>query len=482
MSKSVAKCHFRRMVGHVAYAAFVLPPLSSTLTLACNTSKYTYASLRQWKSPFRVPFSKLPRSLQPNTGIAGNQGQGVSGSSGSSGTGSGGNNASVPDLDRSLFASNAELEQLALRSTDAPILTRVVSYNVLSSSLSGASHFPECDSTNLNSATRLKRVLTKLEGPVAARSIICLQEVSLSWSGHLHAFFANRGFHLMFASHGSYFNGYMGEALAFPLDLFEAIELRIERLTDMMSWPSRPKASGLSGFTQMACLRLRKAWHALLGSPQPPRKAARDPWEHARGRFNRFIFARLRSRTNGAKLCVATYHMPCIYWSPPVMMIHSALLVRSFQRLCGGDDGVLAGDFNVKPTDVTYDMIIRGTVDKSHEDYPPSCPDGSPADKWFPTPLAPMKSAYREVLGEEPDFTNYAKVENQPVFIETLDYVFCTQGVDIVDVIRLPNRDVIKGPFPDASEPSDHVMIGATLRLPAPNRHPLNPEPEQSSE
>lgn len=276
----------------------------------------------------------------------------------------------------------------------------------------------------------------------------------------------------MLASHGSYFNGYMGEGLAFPLDLYEAVDLRIERLTDRMGWPSKPRPEGIGkGFANVMD-RLQRAANALFGPKRPNRLAKREPWNHARGRYNRFIFARLRSRTNGAKICVATYHMPCVYWSPPVMMIHSALVVRTFQRLCGEDLGVLAGDFNIKPDDCSYEMIVSGEVNPNHDDYPSTTPDGSPAEKWFPNPLAPMKSAYREVLGEEPDFTNYAKVENQPTFIETLDYLFCTQDVDIVDVIRLPKRDAMEGPLPDASEPSDHVMIGATLRLPAPTRKP----------
>lgn len=274
----------------------------------------------------------------------------------------------------------------------------------------------------------------------------------------------------MLASHGSYFNGYMGEGLAFPLDLYEAVDLRIERLTDRMGWPSKRRPEGLARAAAGLVDRLQRAANALFGPRKPNRLAKREPWGHARGRHNRFIFARLRSRTNGAKICVATYHMPCIFWSPPVMMIHSALAVRTFQRLCGDDLGVLAGDFNIKPEDSSYEMIITGEIDPKHEHYPSSTPDGSPPEKWFPAPLAPMKSAYREVLGEEPDFTNYAKVENQPTFIETLDYLFCTPDVEIVDVIRLPKRDAMQGPLPDATEPSDHVMIGATLRLPAPTK------------
>lgn len=463
--------------------AFALPTPTGGI---CARVIPTSTAFTPWKNaPFKAsfpkqlrPFSRVPQlSNTPNPAKNGNSGIGKNNSNGSGGGGGGGGDYG----DGELFASSPELEQLAMRSTDAPILTRVVSYNILSSSLAGASHFPACNPDDLRAATRLKRVMMKLEGPVASRSIICLQEVSLAWSGHLHEFFANRGFHLLLASHGSYFNGYMGEGLAFPLDLYEAVDLRIERLTDMTDWPSPPRKEGLARAVADLRKRVGMAAQALFGSGKKNRFARREPWSHARGRYNRFIFARLRSRTNGAKICVATYHMPCIYWSPAVMMIHAALVSRTFQKLCGEDDGVLAGDFNIKPTDSSYEMIIKGEVDTTHQDFPVATPDGSPAESWFPMPLRPMKSAYREVLGEEPDFTNYAKVENQPVFIETLDYLFCTKGVDVVDVIRLPKRDAVQGPFPDATEPSDHVMIGATIRLPAVSRRTKQLDKAQAS-
>lgn len=481
-ARIVSSCHTPICAYHAMtfarHTAFT-QPLPTAVSCLVRTSIHPRAIFPSWNtSPFRRPFLKAPRPNWPSSTTSNGSTRPPANSTGSGGA----SGVNQPDFDRSLFASNPELEQLALKSNDAPVLIRVVSYNVLSSSLASPSYFTACDPANLNATQRLKRVLTKLEGPVASRSIICLQEVSLAWSGPLHTFFADRGFHLVLASHGSYFGGYMGEGLAFPLDLFEPIDLRIERLTDLMEWPVRVQPTGTSALFHTAMKRLSDAWDALTGSRKSRKnRTAREPWDHARGRLNRFIFARLRSRTNGAKICVGTYHMPCIYWSPPVMLIHSALVVRTFQRLCGTDDGVLAGDFNIKPSDSSYKMIVTGKVDSSHQDFPPKCVDGSSPEKWFPVPLAPMKSAYKEVLGTEPDFTNYAKVEGQPMFIETLDYVFCTEEVDVVDVMRLPHRSVVQGPFPDASEPSDHVMIGATLRLQAPTRPirsiPVVPKP-----
>jgi hypothetical protein len=40
------------------------------------------------------------------------------------------------------------------------------------------------------------------------------------------------------------------------------------------------------------------------------------------------VSVRLRERSSGAVLSVSTYHMPCIYWMPPVMTIHASLAAQ----------------------------------------------------------------------------------------------------------------------------------------------------------
>lgn len=428
------------------------------ITAVCQRAATT-ARFPAWRPPSSLRASPNTRSFRLHPGKP----------SSFNGSGPG---ATGGDADASgpgeLFASTPELEKLAMKSSAAPVLSRVVSYNVLSSSLAGASHFRYCDPSDLDAAVRLKRVMSKLEGPIASRSIICLQEVSLAWSGTLHTFFANRGFHLVLASYGSYFNGYMGVALAFPTDVYEPVDIRVERLSDMVKWPQKAAPEGAEKFFYNLRIRIEGAIQSMFGGQPKRRRRNSDPWLTSQDRRNMIVFARLRSKTNGALLCVGTYHMPCAFWSPPIMLIHSALVVSQFQKLCGGDPAVLAGDFNFKPGDSSYSMILDGNIDPNNADFPPPAPDGTPATKWFPTDFVPMKSAYKEILGTEPDFTNFARVEENPVFIETLDYIFCSDSVDVVDVIRLPHRDAVRGPYPVPSEPSDHVMVGATLRLVAP--------------
>jgi hypothetical protein len=80
---------------------------------------------------------------------------------------------------------------------------------------------------------------------------------------------------------------------------------------------------------------------------------------------------------------------------------------------------------NFKPDSLCYDLIVKGKLDESHPEYA----EGFPAkqhydDTDFQFKTAPLRSAYKEALGSEPEFTNNAQVQQQPPFVECLDYVF----------------------------------------------------------
>jgi len=70
-----------------------------------------------------------------------------------------------------------------------------------------------------------------------------------------------------------------------------------------------------------------------------------------------------------------------------------------------------------------------------------------------------------QCTGSEPDFTNYAQIREDPVFIECLDYIFHSPSLKCVGVRTLPHRDNVQGPLPNAEEPSDHIMLGASFHL-----------------
>ncbi|KAH8046437.1 hypothetical protein JL720_16386 [Aureococcus anophagefferens] len=70
---------------------------------------------------------------------------------------------------------------------------RVVTYNVLSSSLCEPGYFVK-RGEDLSPPNRLKRVAALLDAEVAKGAVVCLQEVSRDWSGELHAYFADKGY------------------------------------------------------------------------------------------------------------------------------------------------------------------------------------------------------------------------------------------------------------------------------------------------
>ena len=66
-------------------------------------------------------------------------------------------------------------------------------------------------------------------------------------------------------------------------------------------------------------------------APKPKRfgRPKKTPFEQAQDKFNRLIYFRLRPRQGaGEEFGVATYHMPCGFWEPSVMVIHAALCAQ----------------------------------------------------------------------------------------------------------------------------------------------------------
>ena len=183
----------------------------------------------------------------------------------------------------------------------------------------------------------------------------------------------------------------------------------------------------------------------------------------------------------------------------------------------GGNIGtipyILAGDFNIMPNSSHYQLLTTGTLDEDDSTFPPPKYDM----KWTVQSHA-MDSAYAMMSSSsgdggggndnnneeggvgEPEFTNYAHIQDQEdPFIGTLDYIFLskkektttaaaatarssTSGKgkkdddnnddDVVGqwwkvngVSKLPTVLNSGGPFPNAVEPSDHLLIAADLEL-----------------
>ncbi|CAN0432619.1 unnamed protein product [Ectocarpus sp. 12 AP-2014] len=402
---------------------------------------------------------------------------------------------------------------------------RVATYNILCSHLAEPTRFPQCSPRNLDAPTRLKRVKHKLDAEISKGSVICLQEVGIQWAGDLHVYFMARGYAFVTAHYGKHFNNYMGVALAWPLDKYECLTVDTTRLSDTRRWGREPRqereereakqaaeppSTPVAGPPPaMATPVLKSVWGRLgalmnmnsaeRGMKRPREadsgssgnsngnsngnsssngkaaaereRAPENPWQIAERRFNQVLFARLRPKTgsadlpNGGTFCVGTYHMPCLFNVRPVMVMHTSLAIRHLAKLAGPDPLVFAGDFNFNPDSDCYKLAVEGDLPESSGDFPVR-PEWE--KDWTPKTGVCLQSAYKQVDGKEPDFTNNAKVEDWDPFIDTLDYIFHTPGITAIKVLPLKHRSEVNGPFPVSEEPSDHVILAAEFKIDRP--------------
>ena len=292
---------------------------------------------------------------------------------------------------------------------------RVVSYNVLSSHLASTHQFPTLNSNHLKAKNRLPEVIKKLDIEVKNNSIICLQEISQDWAGNLLTFFSNQNYNTVFQGYGKRFNGYMGCMIAWPSDSMNVVDVDISRLSDKREggWPIEPK-KGMMGKAIGMLSTFKEPFVKLGWLSKPPT----DHWSMSENRFNILISVKLEEKKSGQSFYVSNYHMPCAFYAPMVMSIHAEMAAKYIQKLAQATPYILAGDWNIKPNDSTYQLLTTGMMDRGD----PSWPTPKFGMEWEPT-AKPMRSAYAISDHGEPDFTNYARVKFQEPFIDTLDYM-----------------------------------------------------------
>lgn len=330
---------------------------------------------------------------------------------------------------------------------------RLTSYNVLSSHLASPSYFVYCSPEYLDAEYRFKGLCTKLDRETSLKSIVCLQEVSHQWAGRLHTYFASKNYHFVTALYGPRFNGYMGVAVAIPLDKYDLCQVDITTIADTKVRPKK-EIPPLWFKWIMNCVGFIKRLLCVNSEP--------SYWDYAYNRSNQMICVGVKCKYTNQEFVVGNYHMPCAFRTPQVMTIHCSLAAQHIQRLSRGLPCAFLGDFNIKPDSKMYQLLTTGNMDTTTEEMPLN----EKGDSWS-VRVEPMQSAYVCSNGSEPDFTNYSRIKDQETFVDTLDYIFLSKHWNVVDVERLPHRNEVKvdGPFPHKTEFSDHLLIAAELQL-----------------
>ena len=348
-------------------------------------------------------------------------------------------------------------------------MVRIVTYNILSTQLASPDYHIHCESKHLETEYRWEGIRKTLFTEIDNGAIICLQEVSTQWLEKLTPFFASHQYNIIGGTYGyAPFDGDMGVFIAYPLKSFKLESLRL----------SKPRREIKKCATKILQSRLMMLFNYICGmimyfSKFPILRSLplkdrllkmiakkEDPWQKAMSKDNLLVMCRFTEIVNDKAFCVATYHMPCQFTNPSLMLIHSSFVVRMISNFAGDDPFAFAGDFNLKQTDLGYKMITEGGFD-----YNQTVERSSDFDiQWDVGVTNPLKSAYKEFTCKEPNFTNFSHVKGSSQFKDCIDYIFLSQGWKVDGVIPLL-EETIGESYPNEDQPSDHIMIGADLSL-----------------
>eukprot|EP00037_Helgoeca_nana_P015131 m.141724 g.141724 ORF g.141724 m.141724 type:complete len:659 (+) comp22878_c0_seq1:213-2189(+) len=177
------------------------------------------------------------------------------------------------------------------------------------------------------------------------------------------------------------------------------------------------------------------------------------------------------------QVAVANTHISCAWETPVKQLVQVQELMHQIDELIPNDVPlVLGGDMNSLVGSAAYRLITEGEV--SNED-PHAQIDVHDADIGIKLPFEDfthersLKSAYHDILGGEPLFTNFT---GEPkTFAGTLDYIFFSDddgpgGLDAKCVMLFPSIEDCQKEvaLPNSVYPSDHLPLTACFTFKGP--------------
>lgn len=258
----------------------------------------------------------------------------------------------------------------------------------------------------------------------------------------------------------------MGVGIAFPRKLYSLRNSEIVRVADEKKW-FFPKKSFLHRLFLLILSKLNTVILLLhIRYSRITKILAEDDNSAANRKYNTQVMLHLEcSDTPKKEFVVATYHMPCEFRRPRLMVIHAALAAQAVQRFAEKKPIVWCGDYNFKPTDAAYELVTKGSLAEGHPHHVKRALP--PEDNWH-MEVEPFRSAYVVARGKEPAYTNCTinKLSSGP-FVGTLDYIFLSHHWDVASVDILPEhyKEEDFCPLPTLEQPSDHLAVAAELLL-----------------
>lgn len=342
----------------------------------------------------------------------------------------------------------------------------VVTYNLLSPSLCNSAIFVRSSKRTTRESNRLQLLYQKLQAEICRGSIICLQELTPHWYALLAKFFYDQNY-LFYATMYGQDHWRMGVAIAFPSDRFRLMKVDVLRVGDLV--PKNPYETASGGVFKWY-KHAAQTTTDLVNWTKPARgpfrlqlSANKTLSDHAREKPNEALLMKLHTFESGA-FVVATYHMPCEFRRPAIQVLHHAMLLKAIRDFAADDSlpVILAGDWNMKQSNQAYQALRFGDLMAFSREFP------DVKDDCF-YPSLQMRSAYEDCIGKEPDFTCKTVTSHNGEFQGTIDYIWVSPEITVEDVDPVASLHPEEY-LPNEREPSDHLMIGATLSFQKPNK------------
>lgn len=336
---------------------------------------------------------------------------------------------------------------------------RVVSWNILSPELTNPKVFHKADPACLDPKYRKSKILESLEDDVRQNSIICLQEISRSsMAGDLKVWFNFHNYELVDYYYGTPRNGYMGVGIAYPRYLYDLKDIKVKNIAEDIRYPQGPNEQVYPLFIWIygwVLWFLRFFFNDVRDlSENIPINLVRE----AKRRFNTVVMLNLEHKDCDQAFWVATYHMPCAWYNPAVMTLHTHTLLKYVYRTATSEPVILAGDWNSKTDSESYRLITRGGSNSlEHVSWSLGFFQKS------------MFSAHQDVHGSEPEHTCYTSTSysKDGDFKDTIDYIFYYPGDDH-QLDALDGVDYTEAPdelCPNLENPSDHLKLYFTFGI-----------------
>lgn len=334
----------------------------------------------------------------------------------------------------------------------------IVQYNILCSKLATPIFYPKCNPADLDDAKRFNLTKTKLLDHIKTNSIICLQEVPQSWLRNFNDFFTSNKYIFMPCLYGNFNNDYMGVALAYPINTYQSEDTTIINIgSTLEKVPYVPLTiiERLIRFIINLMFLLFFYLGIFKSLYDKYEKSKFDIWDYSAKRGNCVLMTKLYNIKTNSKIVISSYHMPCVFWEPKIVTIHTIALMKIIQNFAGDIPIILGCDANFTPDSYQYNIMTTGNIDVMHPEH--YWNNGEKLN------LIKLKSAYNTIRGSEPLYTNQTFNKNcTSIFSATIDYIFYSDNITPISIEELPNlsKDTI---LPNENEPSDHLLLQASF-------------------